>query len=111
MSVVLELRNYLPYSIMIQPLGNRIFVETVEEVMSSGIAIPETYQRESRIGIVKAVGNGRRNKKGERIPITTVKVGDKVLLPYALGPGSRGILIDGKRCYSIILEELLGVME
>ena len=96
----------------IQPLGNRIFVKTVEEVMSSGITIPETYQRESRIGIVKAVGNGRRHPKtGERIPITSVKVGDKVLLPQALGPGSRDILIDGKRCYSIILEELLGVME
>ena len=96
----------------IQPLGNRVLVETVEEVMTTGIVIPETYQRESRIGIVKAVGNGRRHKKtGERIPITTVKVGDKVLLPQALGPGSRAVLIDGKQCYSIILEELLGVMQ
>jgi len=93
-------------------MGNRVLVETVEEVMSSGIAIPETYQRDSRIGRVLAVGNGRRDKKtGKRIPIMTVKVGDKVLLPYALGPGSRPILIDGKQCYSIILEELLAVME
>src|SRR6266699_2658488 len=98
---------------MIQPLGNRIFVKQLEEVeLSSGIVLPETYNRDSRIGIVLAVGNGRRNKKtGQRVPITTVKVGDKVLLPHALGPGSRPILIDGKKCFSIILEELLGVME
>ena len=97
---------------MIQPLGNRIFVEQLEEVeLSSGIVLPETYNRDSRIGIVRAVGNGRRNKSGQRVPITTVKIGDKVLLPHALGPGSRPILIDGRQCFSIILEELLGVME
>lgn len=93
------------------PMGNRIFVEPILQVLGSGLILPEDYAQHSRVGIVRAVGNGRRSREtGKRVPITSVKIDDRVLLPYNLGPGSRPIMLDGRECFSIILEELLGVL-
>src|SRR5262245_34269347 len=96
---------------MIQMLGNRVLVEFLTEATQLGIQLQEGYSDE-RKGKVIAVGNGRRAKKtGSRYPIEGINVGDVVLLPNGLGPGARAIEMDGKTYWSILSDELLGVLE
>ncbi|MEK7626948.1 MAG: co-chaperone GroES [Patescibacteria group bacterium] len=64
-----------------KPLSNHLFIEpfTEEAVTKSGIVLPDTAEKEKPMqGKVIAVGPGKLNEKGERIPMS-VKVGDRVL--------------------------------
>ena len=64
----------------IQPLGDRVVVapEKAEKVTASGIILADTGGKEKpEKGKVVAVGPGRYNDDGKRIPMD-VKVGDKV---------------------------------
>ncbi len=63
----------------IVPLGDRLVVRQVrqEEVLSSGLVIPDTAQEKPQQGEVLAVGPGR-TEDGKRIAME-VKVGDRVL--------------------------------
>ena len=63
----------------IVPLGDRVVLQQVkqEEVLSSGIVIPDTAQEKPQQGEVLAVGPGRY-EDGKLIPME-VKVGDRVL--------------------------------
>jgi chaperonin GroES len=63
------------------PLGDRLVIKAViqEEVLASGIVIPDTAKEKPQQGEVLAVGPGRFDEDGEkRIPID-LKVGDRVL--------------------------------
>lgn len=65
----------------IQPLSNHVFLEPQdnEQKTKSGIVIPDTADKEKPMkGKVIAIGPGKLNDKGERIPMS-VKVGDLVL--------------------------------
>ncbi|PIP92341.1 co-chaperone GroES, partial [Candidatus Wolfebacteria bacterium CG18_big_fil_WC_8_21_14_2_50_39_7] len=60
----------------IKPLSNHIFLEPIEEekTTKSGIVLPETAEKEKPIkGRIVAVGSGKLNDKGQRIPMS-VKV-------------------------------------
>jgi chaperonin GroES len=64
----------------IRPLNDRILVQRLEEESktSGGIIIPDSAKEKPAEGKVIAVGNGKHNDKGERIPLE-VKAGDRVL--------------------------------
>ena len=65
----------------LKPLGGHIIIKPLEkeEVTASGIVIPDTASKEKpQQGEVLAIGPGRLDTNGKRIPIE-VKVGDKVL--------------------------------
>lgn len=64
----------------LKPLSDHVFIQSLEEeTTQSGIVIPDTAEKEKPVrGKVIAVGPGRRDEKGELIPIS-VKVGDVVL--------------------------------
>ncbi len=65
----------------IKPLGDRVLVRPLskEEKTDSGIIIPDTAKEEKpQEGEIIAVGPGRLNEKGERVPMQ-VKVGDQVM--------------------------------
>ena len=64
----------------IQPLADRLVIKPVqqEQVLSSGIVIPDTAKEKPQQGEVVAVGPGKRDDKGERIPME-VGVGDRIL--------------------------------
>ena len=64
----------------IKPLEDRVLVRPDEAEMTtaSGIVIPDTAKEKPQEGTVLAVGPGRIDDKGNRVPID-VKVGDTVL--------------------------------
>ncbi|NMM97087.1 MULTISPECIES: co-chaperone GroES [Bifidobacterium] len=67
-------------SINLTPLEDKIIVKQAEAQTqtASGLYIPDNAKEKPQQGEVLAVGPGRRDDKGERIPMD-VKVGDKVL--------------------------------
>ena len=67
-------------SIKLTPLEDKIIVKQAEAETqtASGLYIPDNAKEKPQQGEVLAVGSGRRDDKGERIPVD-VKVGDKVL--------------------------------
>ena len=65
----------------LQPLGDRLIVEVLEEDMTtaSGIVLPDTAQEKPQRGTVLAVGPGSRSQDtGERIPLDVAE-GDVVV--------------------------------
>jgi chaperonin GroES len=64
----------------LKPLEDRLLVEPIEreQTTASGIILPETAKEKPQEGRVLAVGPGRRDEDGERIPMD-VDVGDRIL--------------------------------
>jgi chaperonin GroES len=64
----------------VQPLGDRLIVEALEEEETtvSGIVLPDTAKEKPQRGRVLAVGPGARNDKGELVPMEVAK-GDEVI--------------------------------
>jgi chaperonin GroES len=65
----------------LQPLGDRLIVEALEEEeqTASGIVLPDTAREKQQRGRVLAVGPGERNERtGELIPMD-VAVGDEIV--------------------------------
>jgi chaperonin GroES len=70
----------------LQPLGDRLIVEVLEEEEQtiSGIVLPDTAKEKPQRGTIIAAGEGRRDDDGDRIPLD-VKVGDEVLFAKYAG--------------------------
>ena len=64
----------------LKPLGDRLIVRAIEEeqTTASGIVLPDTAKEKPQLGEVLAVGDGRYDDSGKRIPMDVTK-GDKVL--------------------------------
>lgn len=64
----------------IKPLEDRVVVKTVEaeQTTASGLVIPDTAKEKPQEGEVVAVGPGRIDDNGNRVPVD-VSVGDRVL--------------------------------
>jgi chaperonin GroES len=64
----------------LQPLGDRLIVEVLEEeeTTASGIVLPDTAKEKPQRGRVLAVGPGSRNDKGEVVPID-LNEGDEII--------------------------------
>ncbi|MGQ9705363.1 MAG: co-chaperone GroES, partial [Actinomycetota bacterium] len=93
-----------------RPLGDRVVVEPVEqeEKTPSGIILPETAKEKPQEGKVIAVGPGRRDDKGERVPMD-VKEGDRVL--FAKYAGTE-VKLEGDQKVLILKEsDILAVIE
>lgn len=62
------------------PLGDRLVISPLvqEEVLASGLVIPDTAKEKPQQGDVLAAGPGRLDDTGKRLPMD-VKVGDRVL--------------------------------
>jgi chaperonin GroES len=67
-------------AVAVKPLADRVVVRALEETeqMRGGLYIPDTAKEKPQQGEVIAVGPGKFDDKGNRVPMD-VKVGDKVL--------------------------------
>jgi chaperonin GroES len=93
----------------IQPLNDYILVEPVrEEKKKGGIILPDTVEKErSEKGKVIAVGPGKRDKDGKRIPVD-IKKGDIVLFTK-YSPNE--IKVDGKEYLVIKEDDVLAIIK
>ena len=64
----------------LQPLGDRLIVEPLEEeeTTSSGIVLPDTAKEKPQRGRVLAIGPGARNDKGDVVPMEVTE-GDEII--------------------------------
>lgn len=67
-------------SVSIKPLDDRIVIQQVEaeETTASGLVLPDTAKEKPQEGTVVAVGPGRVDDSGNRVPMD-VSVGDVVI--------------------------------
>ena len=86
----------------VKPLGDRVLVKPLEEkeVNKGGIIIPDTAKEKPQEGEVVALGTGKLDDDGKKIPFN-VKKGDKVLMPKY---GGTEVKINDKE-YQIVREE------
>ena len=91
-----------------RPLGDRVLVKRVEEEQKTkgGIIIPDTAKEKPQEGEVIAVGEGRLDDSGKRIPMQ-VKKGDKVL--FAKYAGS-DIKLDDQDHLIVLESDILGII-
>lgn len=93
----------------LKPLGDRVIVKPAEAETEtkSGLVIPDTAKEKPQRGEVVAVGEGKRDDKGERVPMD-VKVGDVVVYGKY---GGQDIKIEGVE-YKILEErDIYAVVE
>ena len=91
------------------PLHDLIVIRPVvqEEVLASGIVIPDTAKEKPQQGEVIAVGPGRLDEDGERIPMD-VRVGDRVL--YAKYTGQE-VKVDQEELIVLSEKDVLAKVE
>ena len=96
-------------SISIKPLEDRIVIRQVEaeQTTASGLVIPDTAKEKPQEGEVIAVGTGRVDDKGNRIPVD-VKVGDVVI--YSRYGGTE-VKYEGQEFQILSSRDVLAVVE
>ena len=93
----------------IKPLNDRLIVKRVKEEQKTagGIIIPDSAKEKPLEGKVVAVGPGKLDEKGKRIPME-VKEGDRVLFSKYAG---NEIKIAGEEHVFMREDDILAIME
>ncbi len=96
-------------ALKLKPLGARVLVEPVaeQEIKRGGIIIPDTAKEKPTEAIVRAVGPGEIDEKGNRIPLD-VKEGDRVLISKY---GGTEIKLNNKEYKVLSKDDILAVVE
>ncbi len=99
-------------SVNLKPLGDRVIVEPLEEEVQTfaggQLILPDTAKEKPQQGKVLAVGPGRRDEEGKRIPME-VKVGDVVV--YAKYSGTTFKTREGKELLILKESDILAIVE
>jgi chaperonin GroES len=95
-------------SVSIKPLEGRIVIKQVEaeRTTKSGLVIPDTATEKPQEGNVIAVGPGRRDDKGNRIPLD-IEVGDTVI--YSRFGGTE-IILNGEELLVLSANDVLAAV-
>ena len=93
----------------VRPLHDRIIVQRIDEGEQKvgGIIIPDSAKEKPQRGTVIAVGNGKANDNGKRIPLD-VKAGDRILFGKYSG---QEIKLDGQEYFIMKEDDVLAVIE
>jgi chaperonin GroES len=93
----------------IRPLNDRVLVVGIEEKekTTGGIIIPDSAKEKPQEGKVVAVGPGKWDENGKRIPLE-VKKGNRVLFGKYVG---NEIKIDGVEHLIMREDDILGIIE
>ncbi|GGC10318.1 co-chaperone GroES [Cellulomonas carbonis] len=96
-------------SVSIKPLEDRVVVRTLEaeQTTASGLVIPDTAKEKPQEGEVLAVGPGRVDDNGQRIPLD-VAVGDTVI--YSKYGGTE-VKYSGEEYLILSARDILAVVE
>ena len=93
----------------LKPLGDRVLVKPApkEEKTSSGLYISSGAQEKPQRGKVVAVGEGKRDQDGNRIPVD-VKAGDEVFYGKF---GGNEVKVDGETYLLMRADDIYAVVE
>ena len=96
-------------SVNLKPLGDRVMVEPVEEkeVNKGGIIIPDTAKEKPTEGLIIALGTGKTDDNGKKVPFE-VKKGDRVLISKY---GGTEVKLNGKEYKILNSDDILAVVE
>ena len=96
-------------SVNIKPLEDRILVRTLEaeQTTASGLVIPDTAKEKPQEGEVLAVGPGRVDDSGNRVPLD-ISVGDTVI--YSKYGGTE-VKYAGEEYLILSTRDILAVVE
>jgi len=96
-------------TLKIRPIGDKILVEAVEEkeVKKGGIVIPDTAKEKPMESRVVALGTGKTDDNGKRVPFE-MKKGDRVLVTKY---GGTEIKLEGKEYKILGSDDVLAVLE
>ena len=96
-------------AITIKPLEDRIVIRQVdsEEKTASGLYIPDAAKEKPQEGEVLAVGPGRVDDNGNRVPVD-VKVGDHVIFSRF---GGTEVKYDGEELQILSARGVLAIVE
>jgi chaperonin GroES len=94
--------------VKVSPLADRVVIKATEETeqMRGGLFIPDTAKEKPQQGEIIAVGPGRFDDKGNRLPMD-VKAGDKVL--YGKYSGTE-VTVDGEQYLILRESDVLAVI-
>jgi chaperonin GroES len=108
-SVFYERKSKVVHVMKIIPLRDRILIKRVgeEEKTKGGIIIPDTAKEKPIQGKVIAVGAGKMDEDGKRIPLD-VKEGDRVLFSKYAG---NEIKIEGEEHLIVREDDILGIVK
>ena len=95
--------------VAIKPLEDRIVVQAseAETTTASGLVIPDTAKEKPQEGEVQAIGPGRIDDNGNRVPLD-VAVGDKVI--YSKYGGTE-VKYNGEEYLVLSARDVLAVIE
>jgi chaperonin GroES len=95
--------------VSIKPLEDRVVIKQVEaeQTTASGLVIPDTAKEKPQEGEVVAVGPGRIDDNGNRIPLD-ISVGDKVI--YSKYGGTE-VKYGGEELLVLSARDVLAVVE
>ncbi len=93
----------------LRPLHDRILVQRTEEEEQKvgGIIIPDSAKEKPQQGKVLAVGNGKVNDDGKRVPLD-VKAGDTILFGKYSG---QEIKVDGEEYLIMREDDVLAILD
>jgi chaperonin GroES len=93
----------------IKPLGDRILIKRIEEAEQriGSIIVPDSAREKPQEALVVAVGPGKVDDNGNRVPMD-VKKGDKILISKY---GGTEVQIDGKDHLIMRIEDVLAVID
>ena len=93
----------------VRPLNDRVLVKRLEaeQKTAGGIIIPDTAKEKPQEGKIIAAGPGKRDEKGNLIPMD-VKAGDRVLFTKWAGTEFK---LDGREYMIMKEDDILGVIE
>ncbi len=96
-------------SVSIKPLEDRVVIKTLEaeQTTASGLVIPDTAKEKPQEGEVVAVGPGRVDDNGNRVPVD-VAVGDVVI--YSKYGGTE-VKYGGEEYLVLSARDVLAVIE
>ena len=96
-------------SVNIKPLEDRIVVKAIEaeQTTASGLVIPDTAKEKPQEGEVLAIGPGRIDDNGNRVPLD-VSEGDVVIFSKY---GGTEVKYDGKELLLLNARDILAVVD
>ena len=96
-------------NVNIKPLGDRVLLEICEnkEQMKGGILIPDSAKEKPQEFRVIALGTGKNDEKGNKIPFD-VKVGDIVLTSRY---GGTEVKVDDEEYTVVRQSDILAIVE